>query len=143
VSQAVIRVRSRALPFFRPPPLALQPPPGAVLYLDFLGPLIPSFPHDFTTYCGVCDAGSGWGQSWLAHRMAAEIATSSYAKFIAILGAKLCSVVAISQSSYDLIKVLNSSLSTFVNLRRTCSPRSGTRPRTLRSRFLTSSGTGE
>ena len=60
-----------------------------MLYLDFLGPLIPSFPHGFTTYCGVCDAGSGWGKSWHAHRMTTEIATSARAQFIAIMGAKL------------------------------------------------------
>ena len=69
--------------------LALQPPPGAVIYMDFLGPLISSFPHKYTVYCGACDAGSGWGQSWPAHGMTAEIAKSACANFIAILGAKL------------------------------------------------------
>ena len=89
VSKAVIRGRSRALPFFRPPTLALQPPPGAVIYMDFLGPLIPSFPHKYTAYCGACDAGSGFGQSWPTHGMTADVASSACAKFISILGAKL------------------------------------------------------
>jgi hypothetical protein len=45
VSNAVIQGRSRALPFHRRAPDADQPPPGAVFYMDFAGPLSASMPH--------------------------------------------------------------------------------------------------
>jgi transposase InsO family protein len=89
VRDAVVRGRSRALPFVRPPPNAPQPPPGAVFYMDFAGPLLPSHPHRFTVYCGVVDAGSGYSRVFPGHGPTTELATSSLSEFIADVGAKL------------------------------------------------------
>ena len=48
-----MRGRARALPFLSKNPAdRTPPPPGAVVYMDFAGPLMPSFPNGFTTYCG-------------------------------------------------------------------------------------------
>ena len=53
VREAVMRGRARALPFLSKNPAdRTPPPPGAVVYMDFAGPLMPSFPNGFTTYCG-------------------------------------------------------------------------------------------
>ena len=63
VPEAVMRGRARALPFFAKPPIdRTPPPPGAVIYMDFAGPVSPSFPHGLTTYCGAIDAGSLYAQ---------------------------------------------------------------------------------
>ena len=75
VRDAVVRGRARALPFHRPPPDAPQPPPGAIFYMDFAGPLLPSIYNKFTVYCGTVDAGSGYGRLWPAHSMTADVAT--------------------------------------------------------------------
>ena len=49
VREAVMRGRARALPFLSKHPVdRTPPPPGAVIYLDFAGPLLPSFPHGGT-----------------------------------------------------------------------------------------------
>ena len=48
---AVVRGRMLARPFLsRPPPDRTPPPPGAVIYLDSCGPMIPSHPHKFVNY---------------------------------------------------------------------------------------------
>ena len=67
VSDAIIRGRSRALPFHRNLD-GEQPAPGAVFYMDGAGPLIPSFPDGYVSYCVAVDAGSGFGRIWPSHR---------------------------------------------------------------------------
>ena len=89
VRDAVIQGRSRALAWHKPPPDAPQPPPGAVVYMDFAGPLTASTPHRFTVYCGAVDAGSGYGRVFPAHGMTAAVAEASASSFIADLGAKM------------------------------------------------------
>ena len=38
------------------------PAPGSTFYLDHAGPMLPSFPHRFTSYAGGVDAGSGYAR---------------------------------------------------------------------------------
>ena len=88
-TDAIVRGRSRALPFIRPPPNSPQPPPGAVFYMDFAGPLLSSHPHKFIVYCGVVDAGSAYSGMFPGHGMTAALATSSLSEFIADVAAKM------------------------------------------------------
>ena len=88
VSDAIVRGRSRALPFHKHLD-GQQPAPGAIFYLDGAGPLIASFPDGFTVYYGAVDAGSGYGRIWPSHHMDATSATSCLEAFIADVGAKL------------------------------------------------------
>jgi transposase InsO family protein len=90
VSDSVMRGRERAAQWVRKP-LAdtTQPPPGAVLYADFCGPMVASHPHRFTCYCGYVDAGSGYGRLFPAHAMTAAVAIASLEVFIADLAAKM------------------------------------------------------
>ena len=77
VSDAVMRGRARALPFFHKHPTDLTPPPpGAVIYMDFAGPLLPSFPHGYNVYAGAVDAGSVYGRVLPSHSMKKEVATA-------------------------------------------------------------------
>ena len=62
VVDAVARARARALPFHKLRDPSELPAPGAVLYLDFAGPMLNSYPHKFAYYCGVVDAGSGFSR---------------------------------------------------------------------------------
>ena len=88
VRDVVVRGRARAIPFHRvPPALTAQPPPGAVFYMDFAGPLIPSIFHRYVTYCCAVDAGSGYGRLYPSHHMTAAVATSSLESFTAEVGA--------------------------------------------------------
>ncbi|HJL47402.1 MAG TPA: reverse transcriptase domain-containing protein, partial [Polyangiaceae bacterium LLY-WYZ-15_(1-7)] len=88
--EAVVRGRMRALPFMsRPPPDRTLPPPGAVIYLDSCGPMIPSHPHKFVIYSGAIDAGSSYGRLYPCHRMTAEMARSTVDRFVADLSAKM------------------------------------------------------
>jgi len=89
VRDAVVKGRARALPFHRPPVDAPQPPPGAVFYMDFAGPMLPSHPHKFKCYCGVVDAGSGYCRLYPGFTQTATIATAALKSFIADVGAKL------------------------------------------------------
>ena len=88
VSDAIVRGRSRALPFHKHID-GQQPAPGAIFYLDGAGPLVASFPDGFTVYYGAVDAGSGYGRIWPSHHMDAESATRCLDAFIADVGAKL------------------------------------------------------
>ena len=90
VSDAIIRGRSRALPFHKNPD-GEQPAPGAVVYMDGAGPLIPSFPDGYVSYCVAVDAGSGFGRIWPSHRAQLDAATATRCleAFIAQLAALL------------------------------------------------------
>lgn len=89
-SEAVMRGRARMLPFVtRPPPDRTLPPPGAVLYMDFCGPMIKSHPHRFTVYSGIVDAGSSYGRAFPAHQMTKEVARATYDALISDLSSKL------------------------------------------------------
>ena len=94
VREAVMRGRARALPFFAKPPSDLTPPPpGAVIYMDFAGPLLPSFPHGLTVYCGAIDAGSVYGRVMAAHKMTQDIATQTLQLMLADIATKMKSAV--------------------------------------------------
>ena len=96
VREAVMRGRARALPFLSKHPTdRTPPPPGAVIYMDFAGPLMPSFPNGFTTYCGAVCAGSIYGRVVAAHTMTKEVASTTLALFIADISAKMQSSVTI------------------------------------------------
>jgi hypothetical protein len=90
VRDAVMRGRSRALPFVSSgAPSDSRPPPGAVFYTDFAGPLVKSHPHAFTCYCGAVDAGSGYGRLFPAHGMTAVVASATLSLFTADVAAKM------------------------------------------------------
>ena len=94
VHEAVMRGRARALPFLsKPPQDRTPPPPGAVVYMDFAGPVAPSFPHGLTTYCGAIDAGSLYGRIMAAHTMTRDIATQTLSLILADIAAKMQSAV--------------------------------------------------
>ena len=94
VREAVMRGRARALPFFATAPQdRTPPPPGAVIYMDFAGPVAPSFPHGLTTYCGAIDAGSLYGRIMAAHTMTRDIATQTLSLTLADIAAKMQSAV--------------------------------------------------
>ena len=94
VREAVMRGRARALPFFATAPQdRTPPPPGAVIYMDFAGPVAPSFPHGLTTYCGAIDAGSRYGRIMAAHTMTRDIATQTLSLILADIAAKMQSAV--------------------------------------------------
>ena len=96
VQEAVMRGRARALPFLSKNPAdRTPPPPGAVMYMDFAGPLMPSFPNGFTTYCGVVCAGSIYGRIVAAHSMTQDVASMALAMFISDITAKMQSPVPI------------------------------------------------
>ena len=84
----VIRGRARTLPFYRSPASA-QPPPGAVIYMDFAGPLLESYPNRFVVYCGCSCAGSGYFRLFPGHGMTGALATAALEATIADIGAKL------------------------------------------------------
>jgi hypothetical protein len=89
VRDAVIKGRSRAAPFRKVTSAEAQPPPGALVYMDFAGPLIESVLHRFTCYCGTVDAGSGYGRVWPDRNMTAPVASSAIAKFVADVASKM------------------------------------------------------
>ena len=94
VPEAVMRGRARALPFLsKPPQDRTPPPPGAIIYMDFAGPVAPSFPHGLTTYCGAIDAGSLYGRIMAAHTMTRDIATQTLSLILADIAAKMQSAV--------------------------------------------------
>lgn len=72
--EAVARARARLLPFHRIRDPEQMPAPGATIYMDFAGPMTPSFPHNFTYYCGAVDAGSGYARILPCHRPTKEVA---------------------------------------------------------------------
>ena len=94
VRDAVMRGRARALPFFTKPPADhTPPPPGAVIFMDFAGPVSPSFPHGLTTYCGAIDAGSLYGRVMAAHTMTRDIASQTLSMILSDIAAKMKSAV--------------------------------------------------
>ena len=94
VRDAVMRGRARALPFLRKHPAdRTPPPPGAVLYLDFAGPVLPSFPHGYTAYAGGSDAGSIYGRILPSHSMKKEVASALVDCLIADISSKMGSAV--------------------------------------------------
>ena len=66
-SEAVIKGRMRAKPFADAREPHSLPAPGSTFYLDHAGPMIPSFPHRFTSYAGGIDAGSGYARVFPVH----------------------------------------------------------------------------
>lgn len=72
--EAVTRARARLLPFHKIRDPDQLPAPGSTIYMDFAGPMIPSFPHSFTYYCGAVDAGSGYSKVLPCHRPTKEVA---------------------------------------------------------------------
>ena len=87
VRDAIARGRARAVPFLRKHIQDVsQPPPAAVFYMDFAGPLIASVLHRFTCYACAVDAGSGFGRMFPAHHMTGVVATASLETFTAEVG---------------------------------------------------------
>ena len=83
---AVSRGRARALPFLRKSPEDVrQPPPAAVIYMDFAGPLLASIFHRYTCYVCRVDAGSGYGRLYPAHHMTALVAAGALESYSAEL----------------------------------------------------------
>lgn len=74
VLEAVARARARALPFHSLRDPDTLPAPGALIYMDFAGPMTPSYPHGFTSYCGAIDAGSGYARILPCHSPTKEVA---------------------------------------------------------------------
>lgn len=72
--EAVARARARALPFHEMRDADHLPAPGAMIYMDFAGPLTPSYPHGFTFYAGAIDAGSGYARVVPCHSATKEVA---------------------------------------------------------------------
>jgi hypothetical protein len=87
---AVMRGRARALPFFanKPDDKSL-PPPGAVLFLDFAGMMIPSRIHRFRCYLGIIDKGSNWRRLFPGHTMTSQLAAMSMDLFLAELSSMM------------------------------------------------------
>lgn len=74
VSEAVTKARARLKAFHQLRESDQLPAPGAVIYMDFAGPMTPSFPHKFVYYCGAVDAGSGYSRVVPCHMATKEIA---------------------------------------------------------------------
>ena len=90
----VMAGRTRAASFSRHTPEdRTLPPPGAVLYMDFAGPMIQSFHHRFTCVCGVIDAGSGYRRAFATHGMKSDDARSALEQFLADVTAKMALTV--------------------------------------------------
>ena len=99
VREAVMRGRARALPFLTKHPTdRTPPPPGAVVYMDFAGPMVPSFPHGYIAYCGATCAGSIYGRVIASHSMKKEVASATLAVYIADVSAKMGSAVPLKPS---------------------------------------------
>ena len=77
INDAVARARTRALPFHSLRDPDDLPAPGSMLYLDFAGPMVASYPHKFIYYCGVVDAGSQYSRLFACHGPTREIARAS------------------------------------------------------------------
>lgn len=72
--ESVARARARMLPFHGSRDPDTLPAPGATIYMDFAGPMTPSYPHKYTHYCGAVDAGSGYGRVIPCHHPTKEVA---------------------------------------------------------------------
>lgn len=73
--ESVARARARLLPFHESRDPESLPAPGAVVYLDFAGPMTHSYPHKYSHYCGAVDAGSGYSRILPCHHPTKEVAT--------------------------------------------------------------------
>ena len=62
--EAVAKGRSRAASFRPTVTPEPQPAPGAWVYMDFAGPLIPSVVHSYVAFCCTVDPGSAYGRVW-------------------------------------------------------------------------------
>ena len=87
VVDAVARARTRSLPFHKLRDPSEVPAPGAVLYLDYAGPLTASYPHKFEYYCGVVDAGSGFSRLFACHGPTKEVAKRAMETLLADISA--------------------------------------------------------
>lgn len=74
VLDAVARARAKALPFHEMRDGDELLAPGAVVYMYFAGPLIGSYPHEFTSYCKAVDTGSGYARILPCHSPTADVA---------------------------------------------------------------------
>lgn len=74
IPEAVANARARALPFHTSRDADSLPAPGSFIYMDFAGPMTPSYPHKFIHYCGAVDAGSGYSRIVPCHSPTKEIA---------------------------------------------------------------------
>lgn len=85
ISDAVAQARSRALPFHSARDPDQLPAPGSLVYLDFAGPMVESFPHKFRFYCGAVDAGSGYARLLACHGPTKEVASACLAALLSDL----------------------------------------------------------
>tara|TARA_B100000674_G_scaffold231164_1_gene190210 strand:+ start:563 stop:6883 length:6321 start_codon:yes stop_codon:yes gene_type:complete len=83
VVDAVARARARALPFHKLRDPTEIPAPGSTIYTDFAGPMCESYPHKFSYYCGVVDAGSGYSRLFACHGPTKEVAKRSLERLLA------------------------------------------------------------
>lgn len=82
-TDAVAQARSRLLPFNQirdPDPLHV---PGSTIYMDFAGPMVASYPHQFIYYCGAIDAGSGYSKLVPCHAATKEVAKACLESLVA------------------------------------------------------------
>lgn len=73
-TEAVACARSRLLPFHRIRDPDTVHAPASTVYMDFAGPMVASFPHQFIYYCGAIDAGSGYARLLPCHAATKEVA---------------------------------------------------------------------
>lgn len=89
VSEAVARARARLKPFHDLQEPTQLPAPGAIVYMDFAGPMTASFPHKFIYYCGAVDAGSGYSRVIPCHAATGEVAQRCLDRLMADLRAHM------------------------------------------------------
>lgn len=88
-SEAVTRARSRLKAFTHYQEPDQLPAPGAVIYMDFAGPMTESFPHKFIYYCGAVDAGSSFSRVMPCHVATKEVAKQCLELLLADLRAHM------------------------------------------------------
>ena len=89
VREAILRGRARAAKWHSAVSNHAQPPPAAMFYMDFAGPLMPSIFNKFVCYAGVVDAGSGYGRLFPCHGMTADAARMALETFTADIAARM------------------------------------------------------
>lgn len=85
VPEAVVSARSRVLPFHLNREADSLPAPGSLIYMDFAGPTVESYPHGFKYYCGAIDAGSGYSRIVSCHSPNKEVAQQTLELLLADL----------------------------------------------------------
>lgn len=88
-SEAVTKARSRLKAFNHLQEPEQLPAPGAVIYMDFAGPMTESFPHKFVYYCGAVDAGSSFARVVPCHMATKEVAQQCLELLLADLRAHM------------------------------------------------------